>query len=294
MKRGLLIGILLNLPIQANNRIFYLIANPRASLVQFLRMIGNRGDMKVMHIPANWAYCHEHNFLDITEGWYRQDAPTTYEEAKNDILKEVEKATVFVGENTHTANDFLAYNPEFLEDPRVSFIFLVSHPHASIIAYYRKKARYFDKLPPNQLADSIGLKGLYAVREKLLEKGITPVLLKTEDLFQAPEKTVRTFCEQSHIPYIEEALHWNDLSKEFKNFSDYGWYTIEETECALAWHLEAIKSTGFSEIATFVTDDQGNPTFEEISNPAHRKICIDAYNKNIKYYELLTDKGNPE
>ncbi len=286
-----LFSLLLGLSLQAQHRIFYLIANPRASLVHFLRMVGNRGDMKVIHIPANWAYCHEHNYLAITEGWYRKDAPATYEAAKRDILKEAEKSSVFVGENTHTAIDFLTYNSTFIKDPRVSFIFLLCNPHSSIISYYKKKVSYFDELPESQLSASMGFKDLYTLYKELIKHGITPVIIKTEDLFLVPEKTINSFCQQLNIPFIEAALHWKDLSKGFKNFSDSGWYTIENTDCALHWHLNAIKSTGFNKLAAYGLDEQNAPTFEEISKPEHRRICIQAYKENIKYYNLLVEQA---
>lgn len=77
--------------LKANNRIVYLISNPRSSMLEFLRMIGERGDFKVMHIPANYAYCHANDYVELVKGWYREDAPSNYVQAKEDILKEAEK-----------------------------------------------------------------------------------------------------------------------------------------------------------------------------------------------------------
>ncbi len=275
-----------------NNRISYLIANPRASLVEFLRMVGNRGDFKVMHIPANWAYCHAHNYTDIAKGWYREDAPTTYAQAKADILKEVEKAPVFVGENTHTAKDFLEYDKDFIKDPRVQLVFLISNPHRAIIEYYEKKKNYFDKLPSSQLSESIGLKDLYKLLEDMKKNGLTlPLIIKSEDLYYTTKEAVQSVCDYLHVPFKEESLHWKDISENFSSFTDLGWYTIELTECSKHWHGDAIKSTGFSEPQAYALDKNHNPTFEEISNPEHRRICMQAYEENIAYYKLLLAHG---
>ncbi len=274
---------------KAENRIVYLIANPRASMVEFLRMIGNRGDFKVMHIPANWAYCHAHNYTKLTEGWYREDAPKTYLQAKDDIYKEAENSAVFVGENTHTAKDFLEENKEFIKDPRVQLIILVRNPHGSIIDYYEKKEKIFDELPRSQLSASMGFKDVYELVQVMNSQGCNPLIIQTEDLYNNTKNTVQSVCDYLNVPCKEEWLHWKDISENFTSFP--GWYTIEVTKTAVDWHMDAIKSTGFTRSMTYVVDEEGNPTFQEISNPKHREICIEAYQENLPYYELLQTKA---
>ena len=275
------------------HRIIYCMCNPRSALIELLRMVGERGDFKVMHIPGNWAYCHAHNYTELTKGWYREDAPAIYEQTLADILKEAETADVFVGENTHTAKDFFEVNKDFLKDPRLEMIFLVSDPHASIISYYEKKQSYFDSMPASQMSDSLGLKGMYELGEKIKEQtGNRPFTIKSEDLYFKTQEMVSTLCKYLHIPFIEKALRWKDASASFSSFTDLGWYTIELTDCSKTWHGNAIKSTCFSRPVTYAVDAHGNPTFEEISNPKHREICQRAYEENIGYYNLLLEKTN--
>lgn len=275
------------------NKLVYCICNPRSKLIELMRMIGNRGDFKVMHIPANWAYCNvpAHIYTDITKGWYREDAPATYAKAQEDIFNEAEKNNVFVGENTHTANEFLKENSQFLKDPRLQLVFLVSSLHGAVISYYRKKKDYFDKLPATQMADSIGLKGMYELLIDIKKDGGTPpLIIKSEDLYFKTQDTVQSLCHFLNVPFKKEALNWADASSNFISFEQWGWYTIELTDCSKAWHMEAIKSTGFTKPETFAIDYQGNPTFEEIENPHHREICIQAYKENLVYYNLLFGK----
>ncbi len=59
------------------------------------------------------------------------------------------------------------------------------------------------------------------------------------------------------------------------------------TDCSCHWHLSAIKSTGFSKLDSWATDELGNPTFEEVGNPQHREICCNAYAENFEYYNRL-------
>ena len=275
----------------AENKLVYCVCNPRSKLIELLRCVGSGSDFKVMHIPGNWAYCHKHNFTDITKGWYREGAPTTYQQTKEDIYKELAKQSVFVGENTHTAADFFQENPDFLKDPRLQLVFLISNLPGAIISYYRKKQEYFDKLPKSQMTDSIGLKGMYELLKQITSNGgKAPHFIRSEDLYIKPSKTVESLCKFLGVPFRENSLHWLDQSAQFTNFAQWGWYTIELTDCSKTWHMEAIKSTGFTKPETFAVDVKGNPTFEEIANPKHRDICMRAYRDNLPYYELLFGK----
>lgn len=274
-----------------HNKLVYSVCNPRSKLIELLRSFGTRGDFKVMHIPGNWAYCHEHNFTDIVKGWYREDAPSTYLKTKQDIYEELNKQSVFVGENTHTATDFFEKNPDFLKDPRLQLIFLVSDLHAAVISYYIKKQEYFDKLPPTQMTDSIGLKGMYELLLKIIKNGGKPPhFIKSEDLFFKTKATMQSLCKFLRVPFKENSLQWPDASLGFESFTQWGWYTIELTQCSKDWHMEAIKSTGFTKPSVYQVDAKGNPTFVEIANTKHRDICIQAYKDNLPYYELLCGK----
>lgn len=276
--------------VSAQHTIVYLIANPRTCMVELLRMMGERKDFKVMHIPANWAYCHVHNYLDIVKGWYREDAPQTYNQALSDILKESEDHDIFVGENTHTAVEFLMENEDFIKNPAVQFVCLISNPHNAIISYYEKKKNYFDQLPEEQLSQSIGFKDLYLLLDKIRAAGCkNPLILVSKNLYDKTELTVQTLCDYLKIPFKKEALQWANLWENFAYFPN--WYTIERTECAKTWHEKAIKSTTFTQPELYALDEAGNPTFEEIENLKHREICRNAYEENIKFYRLLLEQA---
>lgn len=270
---------------QKNHSIVYLMATPCSGMVELLRMMHERGDMTVMHIPANLAYCHEHNYVDIVRGWYRDDAPVNYNQVVTEIDKMALKSPVVIGENTHTALEFLAANQEFADRVQVHYVFLIADPHNIAISYYDKKKDYFDQLPEEQMTNSIGFKGLYAFITSLKDKGHSVFICQSEDLYRQPETTVQSMCNHLQIPYLSKALHWKDLSP---NFSTFPFWTIENTSCSLEWHLDAIKSTSFTQPQQYATDPSGNPTFEEITNENHRRICINAYKENKVYYDLIT------
>jgi hypothetical protein len=164
---------------------------------------------------------------------------------------------------------------------------LLSNPHTATISYYEKKKDYFEKLPAQQMTDSIGLKDLHSFGQELKQRGCrSPLIIKSEDLAANTSETVKAMCEYLDIPFKPESLQWKDLSENFVKFE--GWYTIELTDCAKHWHGDAIKSTNFTKPLTYAVDETGKPTFEEIINPAHREICVKAYEENLVYYQLLT------
>lgn len=141
------------------------------------------------------------------------------------------------------------------------------------------------------MTDSVGLKGMYELLIDIKKNGgIPPLIIKSEELYFKTEETVRSLCSFLNVPFKKEALHWHDASADFVSFEQWSWYTIELTNCSKAWHMDAIKSTGFTQPETFAVDAQGNPTFEEIENPRHKEICIQAYKDNLVYYNLLMGK----
>jgi hypothetical protein len=268
--------------LQPAEKIVYLIATPCSKTLEVLRMIHERGDFNVMDIPANLAYCHVHNYVHLVEGWYRDDAPTTYLQAAQEIDKMALKGPVFVGETTHTATEFLAANPELAS--RMQYVCLIGNPHNLTISYYEKKKDYFDQMPETQMANSIGLKDLYEFIISLKEHDRAVCICRSDDLYYHTEDTVKSMCGHLQIPYMPHALHWKDISE---NFTTLPFWTIANTSCILAWNLDVIQSTGFTLPQQYAVDEQGNPTFEEIANPKHRKICADAYNENMIYYHLI-------
>lgn len=235
-----------------HHNIVYLAATPCSAMVEVLRMIAQRGDMLAMHIPGNLAYCHVPryidgktiNYLNIVKGWYKDEAPTTYQKTAEVIHQQAALTPVFIGENTHTATEFLTANPDFARQDNVRFVFLIGNPHHLIIDYYNKKKDYFDQLPEAQMANSVGLKDLYEFIKQLTSQHKAVFICESEKLYSAPEATVQALCNYLQVPFMPESLHWKDISVDF---TELPFWTIENTECSRTWHMKAIQSTGFTQ-----------------------------------------------
>lgn len=266
------------------NQIIYMISTPCSAMTQFLRMIAQRKDFMAMHIPANFAYCYQHNDLDLVKGWYKEDAPTTYEKAYQTIQKEALKQPLFIAETSHTATEFLTANPTFITNNPVQFLILLGNVHNLTISYYEKKKEYFDKLSADQISNSIGLKALYECLLHLKKQNKNIVICYTPDLFSKTETTVKTICQKLEIPYKPESLQWQNLDT---NFTALPFWTIETASCSRTWQQDVITSNGFTKPEQYAVDKQGNPTFEEIKNKKHREICNKAYQENKLYFDLI-------
>ncbi len=120
---------------------------------------------------------------------------------------------------------------------------------------------------------------------RLINTGKNPAIVFTQDLYNNPEATIRKFCNDVNIPYIEHALSWHSLGEDFDGTQE--WHETKSFEMMHHWHKDAILSTQFKQPTQYEVDAQGNPTFSEIADPHDRQGCIEAYQENLKYYQEI-------
>lgn len=260
-------------------KIIYLISPPRSMSVAFLRMMDARGDFTVLHEPTVRPYDNIH-YPELTKDWWNTTAFNTFDEVEEHILQKSKNTNVFVKEMTFSSAEFLQ-RTGMLKQPNVHTIFLLRNPHHVVISFYNKCNAI-----PNEYSRLIGYKETYELFKYALVHGShKPIILRTEDLYTQPKKTVRAICKALDIAFKPESLHWQDLGPGFSG--EHEWREIKRTDLFQYWHGDAIKSTGFSKPRSYNVDEQGNPTFEEIANQEHRNACIDAYEKNLSWYTKL-------
>ncbi len=279
--RNLLFILLLisQVSMHAHHKIIYLISPPRSLSVAFTRMMQARGDFKIFHEPSQKAFNSIH-YPHYTH-WYRDDASNTYMESKAQILLAAKNYPIFVKEMSFAIDEFITKDLELLNDPNVYFVFLLRKPHATTISFYNRS-----KCVINNLAHAIGYKScldIYHALSTISEK--KPLILSTEDLYNDPSNTIQKFCDYCDIPFMPEALEWNDLGNNFSGVEE--WHETKFQDTTQHWHGDAIHSTGFHKPHEYEVDEQGNPTFEEIAQE-YRDEYIKAYEYNKPFYELLS------
>lgn len=268
---------------KAAHKIIYLISPPRSLSVAFLRMMEARKDFAIMHEPSQWAFNKGRGNYGA-ENWFVEQAPQNYNEVKEQILNRAQHSDVFVKEMGFAVRDFLLEEKALLENPNIYFVFLIRNPHATVISMFNKLHKVTNDF--SEFSYLAGYRSTYEIYERVKNTAVhMPYVICTEDLYAQPERTVRKFCEYVGIQYKPEAMNWQNLGDSFSGQQE--WHEIKYKESTQHWHGEAIHSTGFGVPTQYKRDGNGMPTFEELANPHHRKICRDAYDENVAYYELL-------
>jgi hypothetical protein len=177
-----------------------------------------------------------------------------------------------------SSREFFADQPQFIENPHVHFVFLIRNPHGMMISHYKKN----NDITGNFI-DWFSYKELMKIWQMVYEKSPhKPIIISAEKLCAKPEETVQELCNQLEIPYLEHALHWENLGDNFTGKEL--WNEIKPKELTHYWHGEAIKSTGFGALTQYEVDEQGIPTFSEIINLEDRQVLMKLYNENLVYY----------
>lgn len=109
-------------------------------------------------------------------------------------------------------------------------------------------------------------------------------LIHAEDLYTNPETTMRGFCDTCGIPFSESNLQWEAFGEDFSG--NEAWDEPKKKDLVQFWHHDAIRSTCFTKPTQYDVDENG-PTFSEITNEEHRKLCMDAYKETLKHYDSI-------
>lgn len=270
-----------------SNKILILISPPRSLSVAFTRMIQARDDFIIFHEPSQRAYDDKY-YADYTKDWWRSDSYKTFDEVKKAILDASHLKNVFVKEMSFVVQEYYydqSFIETFIKQSNVIFIFLIRQPHAVINSFYKKCSEVGEVDKTIGFEDLIGYKYTYNLYQFIKENSVNkPIIIKTEDLYNYPEKTLKDFCEKTDIFFIEKSLKWDNLGENFTG--EEQWHEIKRKEITHHWHSDAIYSSGFSKPHEYKVNINGIPTFEEIPEK-DRELCFKVYKENLTYYNLL-------
>lgn len=272
------------------HRIIYLISPPRSLSVAFLRMMDAREDFQIMHEPSQHAWVlskgKDHEYAT---DWFLAEASQSFADVKSQILAKAQQGNVFIKEMSFAIKNFLITDPEWIRNSNIHFVFLLRNPHHSSISFYNKVKHFYGTLSAKEKHDFIDILGYQACYEIFqavkANSPNKPTIIFSEDLYQYPEETVRTFCHHLDIPFSKECFKWDSLSDDFCGYKE--WHKIKHKEHIHHWHGEAIKSSGFKKPTQYLVDEYGGPTFAEISNEKDHDDWIHIYEQNLIFYNLL-------
>lgn len=277
------LALLLTFTTSYSHKTVFLISPPRSLSVAFLRMMNALNYFIILNEPFISAFAMSiQSERELTEGWWKHDAPTSYKQAEEQVKKKMQEGPVFIKEIAFALDEYMQEDNPFIGNPEVEFIFLVRNPHHMLCSYYIGLGAIVEKF-----CDLAAYKQCYQLYQLVAEKHPNqPLIVLSEDLYNNPEQAARCVCKHIGITFTDAMLHWENLDS---SFNGQQWHDLKNESWIEKWHSDAIHSTGISKPRSYEVDVHGNPTFSEIKNDTDRAVVWQTYEKNLIYYHMLLD-----
>ncbi|UZR92925.1 sulfotransferase family protein [Chondrinema litorale] len=227
-------------------------SGPRNVSTAFMYSFAQREDTQVVDEPF---YAH---YLKIT-GVDHPGREEILESMENGALKVIEdliftpkqKPVYFI---KNMAHHFLEIPDEFLF--RLDNMFLIRNPNEMLPSLIKNI--------PNPVMLDTAYELQYHILNKLLEKGIEPIVVDSKELLLQPEIILTKLCEKLKIPFDKNMLSWEAGPRE----EDGIWEKY--------WYHSVHKSTGF---AAYKQKEEEVPTHLE----GLLTECSNLYEKMYEY-----------
>jgi hypothetical protein len=201
--------------------VIFLWAHSRSASTAFVRMMIERGDVTVLHEPL-LALTEEGSVAVPAPGGGVVQASTEREFL--DGLAELGRSRpVFIKEVCDYRYRYLIEHPQ--EIAWIAHTFLVRDPRLAISSHFAMK--------PTVTCPEIGYERLHELFQLTWSvTGRKPLVIRAEQLLREPARVVGAYCEALGLPVRPDALAWSPQDRP-------------EWQRHRAWHLDAIRSTGF-------------------------------------------------
>jgi len=203
------------------NKVIALWTHPRSVSTAFERVMIERKDMEILHEPFSYLYYVKGDDATIEQQFIDPNHPTNYPGICNHIIGAAENRSVFYKDMCAHCYEHLVADESFLN--RVTHTFLIRDPAKAIASYYA--------MNQDVTLEEIGLAQLFKVYEAVKKMGLPTVVVDADDLEDAPEDTIKAYCEALGIEFIPESLMWEAGHQD-------KWDIWKD------WHKDAAVSTG--------------------------------------------------
>jgi hypothetical protein len=231
-------------------------AHSRSFSTAFGRMMIERGDVAVLHEP----------FLALEQGEpVAVPAPRggtalarTGRELVGRLADLGRDRPVFVKEVLDCQYGYVFGHPD--EIAWMTHTFLVRHPRQAISSHYAMK--------PTVTCPEIGYEWLWELFQLLWSAtGRKPLVIRSEDLLADPATEVRAYCAAVGLPFFPGALRWAPGDRP-------EWHRHRR------WHLDAIRSSGFTSSQNAYPDTVDN-----------HEVLKGFYDHHYPYYERIVQNA---
>ncbi len=177
-----------------------------------------RGDMQVRHEPFLY-----HHYLNVSERMFpdfdpEPDHPRTYADSRAMLLDLSAQGPVFFKDMAYYALDDLLEDDGFLRV--LSHAFLVRDPAEAILSYHKRD--------PEFIRSELGIDAQFRLYQALLRKGLSPLVITSDQLREAPEATLARYWQHAGLPFVRHAFQWDDKVPD-------GWQAV------VGWHGDVLK-----------------------------------------------------
>ena len=193
----------------AVKKILALWATPRSTSTAFEWVMANRGDMACFHEPYNEAFYYgDERRIDR---YFIKDPELTVKPGLT-IGSVHEKLTGLAAEGRVFVKDF-AYSIIHLADDA----FLDSFTHTFLIRDPEKVITSMCARWPDLALGELGFEDLHTLFNRIADRqSKAPPVLDSDELLAAPEQGMKAYCEAVGIPFMPEAMNWEDQQAENK------------------------------------------------------------------------------
>ena len=204
-----------------DERILVLWATPRSTSTAFEWMMRMRGDFVVLHEPFGPAYYRGEDRRTTRPDENPLEPGRTYDSTWREIRNARTHGRVF-------SKDFPNYvmhmaDGEFLD--HFQHTFLVRDPAKTLASMYNQWDEF--------TMDEASYEDLHRMFDLVVERcGVIPPVIDSDDLLNDTPGVVRAYCKAVGIPFLEEALRWEEGER-----TEVRWY-------GGAWHDSLSSSTG--------------------------------------------------
>ncbi len=227
--------------------ILVLWATPRSTSTAFEWMMRQRGDFDCLHEPWNELYYYGEDRRSRRDAHVEARPGHSYDVVWAEILDRASRADgsgVFV-------KDF-AYSVEHHLDEGK----LAAMTHSFLVRDPRRVIQGLARHWPDCTYEEVGFESLWRLFERIAERdGSPPVVIASDDLLDRPEDTTRAYCAAVGIPFLAEALSWEEGERP-----EVGWYG----EGTGPWHDDLRASTGISRPTTEYPPIDDDPRLVEM------------------------------
>ena len=203
------------------NKFIALWSHPRSMSTAMERVMRERGDLTCAHEPFMYHFYIGQGRRPFPGFDVDPSHPTTYTGIRDMLLAKAEEGPVFIKDMAYYVLDDIVDDPEFMA--RVTHCFLVRHPLASILSYY--------KLDPEMPCREIGLEDEWKLYQAVTAAGHDAVVIEAETVRAETRRTMAKLWDRIGLEYREEAFDWAGKPPE-------DWAQVS------AWHEDASTSSG--------------------------------------------------